>query len=152
MLPVLLLQYEIGRRRVPCKLFLRLGKHRSVLRLLGLQAWVVKSGHSVEILPARDLTRLRISLHCNLLETVLSGGSWVTKSHIIVTITTTLHINDTQVAHLTVSLAVIFRALSIAIIADLRAAVPIRAELELGEDVLSWRALAFLLGLLFRGP
>ena len=123
-----------------------------MLRLLGLQAWVVKSGHSVEILPARDLTRFRISLHCNLLETVLGGGSWVAKSHIIVTITTiltTLHINDTQVAHLTVSLAVIFRALSIAIIADLRAAVPIRAELELGKDMLSWRALAFLLGLLF---
>ena len=46
-----------------------------------------------------------------------------------------LHIDDAQVAHLAVAFAVVSRAQIEAVLADLRIAVAIVAELELGEDV-----------------
>ena len=45
-----------------------------MLGLFSLQTRILDPRHIVEVLPARDLTRLRVSLHRNLLERVLGGA------------------------------------------------------------------------------
>ena len=71
--PILLLHYNVGKCSVSCYLLLGLGEHRCMLGLFSLQARILDPRHGVKVLPACDLTRLRVSLHRNLLERVLGG-------------------------------------------------------------------------------
>ena len=128
-------------------------KYRCVLGLFSLQTRILDACHGVEVLPTCDLARLRVSLHRNLLERAMAGRlgahgtrTWVAESHIIITVAAaSLQIADTDEAHLAVAFAVLARALITAILADLRTAVAVGAELELWENVLGIRARAILL-------
>ena len=71
--PSLLLHYNIGPSSSTRYLLLGLGENRCMLGLFSLQTRILDPRHIVEVLPARDLTRLRVSLHRNLLERVLAG-------------------------------------------------------------------------------
>lgn len=89
------------------KLFLCLIEHSRVLLLLLHKLWVITSCHSVEVLPARDLSSLRIFLHANLLEASACGrAAMITESHasFIVVAVIVLHVKNTDVAHLAISL------------------------------------------------
>ena len=134
----LLLEDDVSRLGAPCQLFLRLVKHRGVLLLLCLESRIIDSSHVVKFLPSRDFSCLMVAFYCDFLEATACSClvRRSSKSHIIIiAVITFRHIHDADVAHLAVPLLVPARSLTIAILADLRAAVPICAKLELGEHV-----------------
>lgn len=103
----LLFEHDISRQGAFGELFLCLVEHRRVLLFLRDQLWVLKSRHRVKLLPTCDFARFSVPLHGNLLKPAASRATRVggrRKRHgVIIAVTVRfLHIDDADVAHLTV--------------------------------------------------
>ena len=103
--------------------------------LLGLEAWIFKARHVVEVLPSCYFSRFIVSLHGDLFKTSSSAraytiaASWTTgECHVIIAVTVIGHINNADVAHLTIAFVVIW-TFAIAVLAYLGPAVSIITEL-----------------------
>ena len=128
------------------KLFLCLVEHSRVLLLLLHKLWVVTSCHCVEVLPARDLTSFRIFFHANLLEASTCGrAAMIAEGHatFIIVAVIALHVENTDVAHLAISLWLAWQ-LAPTVLAHGGLAVAVRANLH------AWRHVSIVFTLSLR--